>query len=197
VGAPGAGKSTFAARLYAELLERGITSARLVSEYAQEWLGEGNEIDFQGQKKIIEVQLGREEYTEKCGFSPLICDSGLWLGSVYRDYFLEKENEGRRYSDADMEYMYETLLYINRYDMTVYVPPFALNASQLNVFRIHDSNDSKEINDKILHVLKKHDIDYHKVPKILSDREHFVKIMASEIIDRMHNDHDGEKLRLL
>lgn len=196
VGAPGSGKSTFSARLYAELLENGLTSTRLVTEYAQEWLGQGKIIDFEGQKEITKIQLGREEYTEGCGFSPTLCDSGLWLGAVYREYWLEKNIDRPRYTNADMEYMYETIRYINRYDMTIYVPMWKnFNEAQSNEFRIHDSEDSRELDQKILHSLQKYKIDYHKVPRKLSDREYFVKIMASEIIDNM--DSHCEKVNLL
>lgn len=194
VGAPGSGKSTFSARLYAELLERGVVSARLVTEYAQEWLGQGNQIDFSGQKTITKNQIDRENYTENCGFSPIICDSGIWLGSIYREYWLENNSIGLGWPRTDIEYIHKTMEYIKNYEITIYVPLFKKD-DQINEFRIHDGLESKEIDKKILEKLDGRRIQYQKVPRKIADREHFVKIVASEIIDIMQEQH--EKINLL
>lgn len=186
IGAPGSGKTTFSARLYAELLERGLNSTRLVTEYAQEWLGQDKEIDFVGQKNITKYQNEREEYTESCGFSPIVCDSAIWLGAVYREYWLENNSNSRRYSDNDMEYMITTMKHINKYDMTFYVPMWTKCSElvELSEFRIHDNSESSVIDKKILRCLQKHKINYHKVPQELSDREQFIKMFVELFLQK-------------
>ena len=178
-GAPGSGKSTLAARLYAELLERGINSSRLVTEYATEWLGQGNKIESFDQRIISITQEDREYYAQFSGFDPIICDSALWMGAVYTEL-------GFSGPPKDLERELVIGLYhrtLNRYDMTIYVPLFD-DEGRLNTFRIHNAEQSKQVDAAIVEKLKSVKEVRH-APIFLREREEWIKCMAWDIHNKM------------
>ena len=183
VGAPGSGKSVIAARLYAELLERGINSSRLVTEAAAEYLGRGNTIiNLDGQIEITDEQIKKEEYNSKCNFNPIICDSAIWLGSIYREFYINNNPESKN-DLSETEYIENNYETIHDYAMTVYVPLFHMG-DKINNFRIHDGSQSREI-DKLIENRLSVVPNLYSATKFLNDREHFIKYLAGIIIENM------------
>lgn len=183
VGAPGSGKTTLAARLYARLLERGLYSSRLISEYATEWLGQGNDIDIKSQQHITSEQIAREKYNANCNFSPLICDSGVFLGAIYGEYWMENNWARARWPDHVRSYLEDTYDTIFEYDMVIYVPPFT-NSNQENSFRVHTGEMSKKIDHMIRVEIQglEDTILLRHAPSQLHSRDKFIEEIATEII---------------
>ena len=180
VGAPSSGKSVLACRLTAELMERGIHGARLVTEYAIEHLGMGNTIArLADQENISSRQISEERYASKCNFNPLICDSAIWIGKVYILHKAVKNTkQNQEFVDAYLEKMDK---YKDQYDMTIFVPLFSKKA-ELNTFRIHDNTQAIDL-DKIIREELKTIKNVMKAPKLLKDREAFIKYISGEIIE--------------
>ena len=183
VGAPGSGKSTLAARLYADLMELGINSSRLVTEFAVEWLGQGNEINTRTQRIISITQEDREQYSIDSKFDPIICDSVIWLGAVYAEL-----GWGEAPKDLDRE-MVNGLYHrtLNRYDITIYVPLFDA-VDKTNTFRIHNAEQSKRVDDLIREKLKLvKNGNWVQSPKKIEERSAWIKNAASFIMHRMED----------
>lgn len=180
LGAPGSGKTVFSARLYAEILERGVNSARLVPEYAHEHLGAGCPIEsLDDQEEVSLVQKLRQDTAEECNFNPIICDSALWIGGVY----IKHKIQTGQIPHDDKSVKFLDWIYETSYDITVHVPLFKTD-NQVNQFRIHDYTQSQEIEQII-----KNDLtlvpNVFYAPKTINDREHFIKYLAGQIIERM------------
>ena len=167
-GAPGSGKSTLAARLYAELMELGINGSRLVTEFAVEFLGQGNKIDTRTQRIISITQEDREQYSIDSKFNPIICDSCIWMGAVYAEV-----GWGETPKDLDRE-MVNGLYHrtLNRYDLTIYVPLFDV-VDKTNTFRIHNAEQSKIVDAAIQQKLKLVN-DWVMAPTQLKDRTSWI-----------------------
>ena len=186
IGAPNSGKSTLAARIYAELLEQGCSGAYLVHEEAKAWLGAGKTIDtFFDQREISEKQFEREQYAVKCGFTHLVCDSHGILGQVILNWRLQKF--GKHEDEKDIpNFDREILKYTNwvnsqKYDMTIYVPLFS-KEDGVNQFRIHDHAQSEEI-DRLIRINLEYIDNVEKAPKQLKNRKHFIKCIAEKILE--------------
>jgi ribosome-binding ATPase YchF (GTP1/OBG family) len=178
IGSPASGKSTLSCRLTGELMERGMSGARMVTEYAIEHLGKGNKIEsFEDQALLTKKQIDYEKYAEKCTFNPIICDSAIWIGKVY-----VLANNKKLTKDME-EYLENIEKYKNLYDMTIYVPLFS-KKSELNTFRVHDSEQAMEL-DKLIKTELKGARNVIKAPKSLKDRESFIKYISGQIIDEI------------
>ena len=71
-GAPGSGKTTLSANLFAQMLLQGHAHTHLVMEYAREFLAKGRNIeDLEDQRFITETQLERERSAEFTNFDVL------------------------------------------------------------------------------------------------------------------------------
>ncbi len=181
VGAPGSGKTTLAASLYAELLKRGVSTARLVPEAAQEHIGSGKEINIQTQQEITLEQINRELKAESCGFDVLVCDSAAWLGSLYMRYNLATNNipptKALDYYMDEGDGLYHT------YDYMIYVPLF-VESSQISKHRIHDYSQSEHIDaliNQYLHTKANADTIIERAPRDLGGRNLFIYDLATEI----------------
>jgi len=149
VGAPGSGKTTFAAMLYAELLKRGKNSSRLVMEKAAEHLGFGGRIaTIPEQMKVTYDQIEAEAYADNCNFSPLICDGACFMGEVYMDYMRRKHPEFDLWDTplVGMTSLNKFYAIMNdcksQYDLIIYCPLINVG-DQTNDHRIHNEHESK------------------------------------------------------
>ena len=192
VGAPSSGKTTLAARIFAELLEQGVASTGYVQEYAREYIGMKKPFkDIQHQSLITDEQIRREKQTAKCGFNIMLCDSAVWLGNIYLDYRLEMY--GKSPEEMEMAEKWDNLYndyntlcdqYLKNYDLTVYVPLFTKKSNK-NDFRIHDSEQSFEIDEMIVKKLDKVSGTVIKAPKQLKTRRSFIEYICGEIVDEL------------
>jgi GTPase SAR1 family protein len=189
VGAPSSGKTTLSARIFAELLEQGMAGTAYVQEYAREYIGSGEKLNtFFSQEHVTKVQQSREVDAENNNFKIILCDSALWLGSIYLNYRIdnhgfadvEKNVESLSKSMSDYNDLCDTFL--KNYDMTIYVPLFS-KTSNINDFRIHDSKAAEDIDAIIRAKLKHCSGQVVKAPKQLKNRESFIKYISGEIID--------------
>lgn len=80
-GEPGAGKSTMAAAVFAELRFRGVR-AELVTEYAKELLWHGN-LHKTEQRDILYVQYWRQRALLSWDLEVAVTDSPLMMQGVY------------------------------------------------------------------------------------------------------------------
>lgn len=81
-GGPGIGKSTTAARTFAQLKERHY-SVELVAEFAKTWVQEGKAIDEEAQVYFFGRQMHAELQWLRHGVKNIITDSPLALAIVY------------------------------------------------------------------------------------------------------------------
>jgi hypothetical protein len=79
---PGAGKSTMAATVFADLKRRGVC-AELVTEFAKDLTWEGNQRALDCQPYVFGQQLWRMERLRERGVEVIVTDSPLLLSTVY------------------------------------------------------------------------------------------------------------------
>lgn len=82
-GGPGVGKSTLAARVYAELNRGGAVATELVREFVKTWAYEGREPDGWDQVFTYASQLYEEHRLAKAGVKVVVTDSPVLLQSMY------------------------------------------------------------------------------------------------------------------
>lgn len=82
-GGPGVGKSTLAARVYAELSRAGVVSVELVREFVKPWAYEGQKLDRFDQVYTFAQQLWAEHRLFKAGIEVVVTDSPPLLQCVY------------------------------------------------------------------------------------------------------------------
>ncbi len=104
-GGPGVGKSTLAAKVYADLKQQGFNSIELVPEFIKPWAYEGKQFDSLGNIYVFGNQLWSELRFLKAGVDIIVSDSPLLLqcayvyqgdqviGSSLRDITLQYEKE--------------------------------------------------------------------------------------------------------
>ena len=173
VGAPGSGKTTLGARLYAELLEQGVNSAGYVQEYAKEYLGAIGAIDQAGQEVITETQMELEQDAVYANFNPIICDSAIWLGAIYAAY--TGSSRGVYIAAA-------TLPANNKYTHLIYTPLFD-TADKTDQFRIHNHDQAVVLDTMIREYLYNDTGEAHiiEAPKDLSKRQAFIEEFVDQI----------------
>lgn len=172
VGAPGSGKTTLGAMLYAELLSAGVEGAYLIHEYAKEWLALGNEFKtFMDQFVVSNQQIHREELASRTSFTPIICDSAVWLGGVYAKLGSPEMTSGVK------EYLHR--VQENTYDITIFIPLPDLK-DQTSEYRVHNPEQALHIENLIKEELKfkRGVID---APKAFKDRKQFIKELRGNI----------------
>jgi len=81
-GGPGCGKSTMAARLFAELKERG-KNVELITETVKLWAHEGVPPRGFDQAYLLSTQMRKEDVVLRNGDGVLVTDSPLHLGICY------------------------------------------------------------------------------------------------------------------
>ena len=86
VGGPGRGKSTLAARLFAELKLKGY-NCELVTEYVKGWAIEGRNIKDWDQIYFFAKQLKAETRNLENGVKLVITDSPLHMAALYNKYY--------------------------------------------------------------------------------------------------------------
>lgn len=82
-GGPGVGKSTLAARVYADLSRAGIVSVEIVREFVKPWAYEGHKLDLFDQVYTFGNQLWAEHRLFKAGVEVIVTDSPILLQCVY------------------------------------------------------------------------------------------------------------------
>ena len=82
-GGPGVGKSTLAAKVYAELSRAGVVSVELVREFVKPWAYEGKKLDRFDQVYTFAQQLWAEHRLFKAGIQVVVTDSPPLLQCVY------------------------------------------------------------------------------------------------------------------
>lgn len=82
-GGPGVGKSTLAARVYADLSRAGVVSAEIVREFVKPWAYEGRKLDVFDQVYTFGNQLWAEHRLFKAGVQVIVTDSPVILQCVY------------------------------------------------------------------------------------------------------------------
>jgi nicotinamide riboside kinase len=82
-GGPGVGKSTLAARVYAELSRAGVVTTELVREFCKPWAYEGQKMDHFDQVYTFANQLWAEHRLFKAGVEVIVTDSPVLLQCVY------------------------------------------------------------------------------------------------------------------
>jgi len=82
-GGPGVGKSTLAARVYAELSRAGVVMTELVREFVKPWAYEGRKLDHFDQVYTFANQLWSEHRLFKAGVEVIVTDSPVLLQVVY------------------------------------------------------------------------------------------------------------------
>ena len=166
VGAPGSGKTTLAARLFAQLKESGFNDAILVQEYAREYVAQARGLPaLKAQIEITNRQFGRE--IEALYFSPVVCDSCLWLGGIYA------ARSTIRTSPALEAYLERLKTYT--YDYTILVPLFDKKQSIKERGRGHTVDESSLIEDEITKYLIDNSIPFVTAPNQISKRNKFVR----------------------
>jgi len=184
VGAPGSGKTTLAAKLYARLLEEGISTARLVSEYGSEHLGMGRKISkYIDQKEIMMKQIEREEHHERCNFDPIICDTCIWMSGIYLQDMIDNNRlTSPIYTEQKAEYLRTSFSYAERYDITIFVPMHD-DVDKLSRIRIHNSSEARAIENKIKNYLAHVKTKAIEAPKELFGRDAFINKLVEDIKD--------------
>lgn len=87
-GAPGVGKTTLAARVFAALKEKN-KNVEYVSEYAKEKVQEGVDVRLLDEEERIEIlgeQFKRERRLIDCGVDYIVTDSPMFLTAFYHPY---------------------------------------------------------------------------------------------------------------
>lgn len=82
-GGPGVGKSTLAARVYADLARAGVVSVEIVREFVKPWAYEGQKLDVFDQVYTFGNQLWAEHRLFKAGVQVIVTDSPVLLQCVY------------------------------------------------------------------------------------------------------------------
>lgn len=82
-GGPGVGKSTLAAKVYAELSRAGVITTELVREFVKPWAYEGHKLDVYDQVYTFGNQLWAEHRLFKAGIDVIVTDSPVLLQCIY------------------------------------------------------------------------------------------------------------------
>jgi len=82
-GGPGVGKSTLAARVYAELNRIRAVTTELVREFVKPWAYEGRQLDAWDQVFTFANQLWAEHRLARAGVKVIVTDSPVLLQCVY------------------------------------------------------------------------------------------------------------------
>ncbi len=82
-GGPGVGKSTLAARVYADLKQLGVNSIELVPEFIKPWAYEGKQFDSFGNTYVFGNQLWSELRFLNAGVDIIVSDSPMMLQCAY------------------------------------------------------------------------------------------------------------------
>lgn len=150
-GGPGSGKSTTAAGLFSLMKMEG-QRVELVTEFARDEINSGNSHRLQDQDWIFAHQHHRIQRLQDSGVDYVITDSPLLLMLVYADdVWCDKP-----YLSSFKTFVYEVNATYNSYNFFI---------ERNDEFfeddggRVHDLEQSKKIDERILAML-----DYHRVP---------------------------------
>jgi len=149
-GGPGIGKSVLAATLFSKLKKMG-RSTEYVSEYAKELAWENNKVQLEDQLFITAKQNQRQWRLKKAGVDFIVTDSPLLLGLQYKapDYF----------PNYFEDMVKEVFLSYNNVNILLKRPERAFEDHG----RIHNEEESKEIDKKIKKMLDEYELEYLEV----------------------------------
>ncbi len=89
-GGPGVGKSSLAAKVYAELSRASVVSIELVQEFCKQFAYEGKKLDVFDQVYTFGAQLWSEHRLFRAGIDVIVTDSPVLLQCVYTAILDEK-----------------------------------------------------------------------------------------------------------
>lgn len=190
-GAPGSGKSTLGARLYAELLELGVKDLTLVHEYASEYLRQHSSIPtLDKQFSVTAKQVERENDAGRI-FKNVIGDSSVFLGPIYAEFSVDKgvydevfEGELRDFRDYTSNMIYDLVIFVPMFDTT----PDA-------VYRIHDRTDAQELQERMYKEISTVRPDpYVMAPKDLPLRNEWIKQLAKGLKEQIEKGVMNERI---
>lgn len=160
IGAPGAGKSTGAAYIFAKLKAAGV-NAELVTEFAKDKVWEGNPGPFKDQLYMTAKQAYKQS---RCRgkVKVIITDSPLLLGIYYNNNPELTENFNNMVLDVFNSY-YNITYFINR-------------VKKYNPAGRHQSEaESDKVAKDLKKLLKKYDIDFKQIDGCIEDYDSVVE----------------------
>ncbi len=101
-GGPGVGKSTLAAKVYADLKQQGVNSIELVPEFIKPWAYEGKQFDAFGNTYVFGNQLWSELRFLKSGVDIIVSDSPMLLQCAY--VYQKNQSIGLSLRDIVLQY---------------------------------------------------------------------------------------------
>jgi nicotinamide riboside kinase len=113
-GGPGVGKSTLAAKVYAELSRAGVVTIEMVREFFKPWAYEGQKMDAFDQVYTFGNQLWAEHRLFKAGVEVIVTDSPVLLQCVYTHNLNEAIAAHMREIAMCYEQTYRTLNFLVR-----------------------------------------------------------------------------------
>ena len=170
-GSPCSGKTTLASMLYSEFLKQGVEGAYLIHEYAKIHLASGGKIrGFNDQRLVGYKQMSVEAKLMSTNFSPIICDSCVWMGKVYCEFANYYGEEGLP------KYLQD--IHDFKYDMNIFVP-LPRTDGETSEFRIHNGTQSAKISYMMEQELRSRDNVVY-APVNFNEREEFVKQLVTK-----------------
>lgn len=176
LGGPSAGKSTLAARVFADLKEEKIIT-ELVQEYAREHINKYGKIS-----NILSQYLIYEKQKEKEDIIPsrvqvVITDSPTILSYIYGLYYYDPSNVDHQQMVIEM---YRKIINdIKRYDLIFYLEPTRPYVQDGT--RTQTAEEAKEIGEMVVQFLELHGIEYETLDMPETEmRSHIIKSRVRE-----------------
>lgn len=161
LGAPGSGKSTFAAKLFSALKENGV-SCEFVTEFVKEKVYEENKTVFNDQFFVLANQAYKLNTVSKC-VDVIVQDGSILLSKLYyKEGYISYETFEKCVDEIDKSY-YNIRLYAESFD------EYQENG------RIHTREESRELEELIK---QKFNFDY-TVVEVKENLDSFVEFVKT------------------
>jgi len=171
IGAPGVGKSTFAALIYANLKLKH-KSVEYVQEYVKHliWQDKTDELNnqyyvSQQQYKMLKAINGKVEY--------IITDGALFHGLYYNEVFpwnVSNIQKTREMILSKMDEFDNIYIFLERGDF-----PYEKEG------RVHTYEESIKIEEELLKLLETHQIDYYRIKSDISKLDERMSVAESKL----------------
>lgn len=152
IGGPGIGKSTLAAKMYANMKDQGI-SCELVREFVKDWAWEDRKVKPLDQLHL----LGQQCYRESILYGKveyIITDSPLIMNGFYSEYYLNESY----LTDAALAFMKHS----EKVNPELYYINIVLDRCKPynTAGRFESEEKAKEIDREMIGFLDRYDLDY-------------------------------------